>query len=338
MAHCIMVGFLLRYNAGQDNISSCVGCGWKPRYDPNMKLLFIFLDGVGLGVDDPTINPFVLAHMPYMQTLLGGRRLTFANCLLTTATCSLLALDACLGVEGIPQSATGQAALLTGINVPAVLGYHYGPKPNPPVAEFLRNGNLFSILRKRGCKSALLNAYPPAYFAAIHSGRRLYSAIPLAVESAGISLKTAEDLFAGRALSADFTAQGWRDRLGIADTPVLSPKQAGERLATLAQEYDFSFFEYWPSDYAGHGQDMMVACSLLTVFDEVLGGLLAEWDDRQGLILITSDHGNLEDLSTRRHTRNPVPALLIGAPELRQAFAASLHDLTDVAPAILRSL
>jgi bisphosphoglycerate-independent phosphoglycerate mutase (AlkP superfamily) len=96
-----------------------------------------------------------------------------------------------------------------------------------------------------------------------------------------------------------------------------------------------TFFEYWLSDYAGHEQDMAAACSLLETFDQVLCGLLEAWDDDQGLILITSDHGNLEDLSTRRHTANPVPALVIGAKAFRQRFIAELHDLTDVTPAIL---
>ena len=308
-----------------------------------MKLLFIFLDGVGLGADDATINPFAVARMPNLHTLLGGQRLTAANGFLlpanhlrTTARATLLALDACLGVDGIPQSATGQATLLTGINISAAIGYHYGPKPNPPIAEFVRNGSLFQTLHKGGRKAALLNAYPPSYFTGVRSGRRLFSAIPLAVESAGIPLKAAQDLFAGQAISADFTGQGWRDRLGIAEAPVLSVEQAGERLAALAQEVDFSFFEYWPSDYAGHGQDMGVATSLLETFDRVLGGVLSVWDDQSGLILITSDHGNLEDLSTRRHTRNPVPALVIGEESMRGKFTQDLKDLTHVAGAILK--
>jgi 2,3-bisphosphoglycerate-independent phosphoglycerate mutase len=301
-----------------------------------MHLLFLFLDGIGLGPDDPSANPFTRAHLPNLHSLLGGQRLLAGTVPFTGERASLLALDACLGVGGVPQSATGQAVLLTGTNIPAVLGYHYGPKPNPAVAEFLRNGNLFNHLQQAGLKVGSLNAYPPPYFEAIDSGRRIYSAIPLALASAGVPLKTAADLYAGRALSVDFTGHGWRTRLGIDDAPVLEPRQAGQRLACLAWEYDFAFFEYWPSDYAGHGQDMAQACSLLETFDAVLGGLLDTWDDKGGLLLITSDHGNLEDLSTRRHTLNPAPALLVGAPEMRSAFAQGLKDLTDVTPAILR--
>jgi hypothetical protein len=186
--------------------------------------------------------------------------------------------------------------LLTGQNVPAELGYHYGPKPNPAIAGYLRNGNVFSRLLKKGRRAELLSAYPPRYFEAISSGVRLYSAIPLAATSAGLALKGLADLQAGQALAADFTAQGWHDHLGLADVTVISPVFAGRRLAGLAQGQDFTLFEYWLSDYAGHRQDMDSAVRLLEEFDQVLSGLLAAWDDRQGLVLVTSDHGNLEDL------------------------------------------
>jgi 2,3-bisphosphoglycerate-independent phosphoglycerate mutase len=309
-----------------------------------MKVLFLFLDGIGLGENDPEINPFAMVELPNLQGLLAGNKLVMETISkstqngngLETERATLIALDAELGVDGLPQSATGQAALLTGVNVSAEIGYHYGPKPNPEVAAYLRNGNLFCTLVEQGYTSALLNAYPPGYFSAIQSGRRLYSAIPLAVTSAGIPLMTLEDLMAGRAVSADFTAQGWRERLELPDTPVMTSAQAGARLAELSEDYDLAFFEYWLSDYAGHAQDMQGAQSLLTTFDQVLGGLLDSWADQEGIILITSDHGNMEDLSTRRHTANPVPALIIGDPKLRAEFVAELSAITDIAPAILK--
>lgn len=301
-----------------------------------MKFLFLFLDGIGLSSAGPGTNPFARAHMPRLQHLLDGRRLVKSAAPHNNQRATLLALDASLGVPGLPQSATGQASLVTGRSVPAELGYHYGPKPNPDVADLIRSDNLFIQLRWRGLRSALLNAYPPRYFEAIQSGRRLYSAIPLAVTSAGISLKTAGDLLAGEALSADFTNQGWRDQLGFSDTPLLTPEEAGGRLADLAMDYDLVFYEVWLTDYAGHMQDMQRACDILETFDQVLSGLLENWDDRQGLILITSDHGNLEDLSTRRHTNNPVPGLVIGDKGLRETFTSNLADIAGVTPAILQ--
>jgi 2,3-bisphosphoglycerate-independent phosphoglycerate mutase len=299
-----------------------------------MRVLFIFLDGVGLGANDPEINPFARATMPALERLLGGRKLLAGAAPLSSERASLLALDASLGVEGLPQSATGQAVLLTGLNIPALIGEHYGPKPNPAVARYVQAGTLFSRLKKGGKSAALLNAYPPRYFDGVDSGKRLYSSIPLAVTSAGIPLFRKADLFAGRALSADFTGEGWTQMLGFPDAPVLTPLAAGRKLASLAQAYDFSFFEYWASDYAGHKQDMPWAIRQLDVLDGVLAGLLETWDDSAGLVLISSDHGNMEDLSTRRHTPADVPGLLIGSREARAAFASNLKDLTGIAPAI----
>ena len=297
------------------------------------RVLFIFMDGIGLGSDNPETNPLARVEMPFLQSLLGGCKMTASAAPYENERVSLQALDAGLGVAGLPQSATGQAVLLTGVNIPAELGYHYGPKPNPQVAAYLKNGNtLFAWLRAESKKSALLNAFPPRYFSGIESGRRLYSSIPLAYTSAGNPLFTQEDFFAGRALSADFTGDGWRSMLEIPDAPLRSAREAGEKLAGLARAYDFSMFEYWASDYAGHKQDMDWAVRQLEVFDGVLEGLASQWDMEEDLILVTSDHGNMEDLSTRRHTDAKVPGLVLGRKH--KTFTEGLTDLTGIAPCI----
>jgi hypothetical protein len=301
-----------------------------------MKIIFIFLDGVGLGVDDPFINPFASAELPNLHKLLDGSRLLNSTVPFVGTKASLFALDASLGVPGLPQSATGQAVLLTGVNVPAQIGYHYGPKPDKVTASFLQDGGIFGSIVGDGKKAALLNAYPPGYFEGIDSGMRLLSAIPLAVIKAGLDLFTIDDLIAGRAVSADFTAQGWRERINMPDTPLLTHPESGRRIAEISKQYDFSFFEYWLTDYAGHGQNMDNAIKLLNEFDVVLGSLLDSWSV-EDLLLITSDHGNMEDLSTRRHTANPVPLLLVGSAEARRQFKG-IQDLSGVAPAILRTL
>src|SRR5512138_1612759 len=299
-----------------------------------MRVLFIFMDGIGLGENNPETNPFARARMPNLNNLLEGRSFFKDAAPFHGEYASLLAVDPAVGVSGLPQSATGQAILMTGINIPAELGYHYGPKLNPEVAAYLKEAILFSRLTKEGKKAALLNAYPPRYFHGIDSGKRLYSSIPLSVVNAGLPLFTEVDFFAGRALSADFTGEGWRTMLGYQDAPVMGPPQAGQRLAGLAQGYDFALFEYWASDYAGHKQEMDNAIHLMESFDGVLGGLTEVWDD--GLILVTSDHGNMEDLSTRRHTDADVPALVIGDRMARAEFTHGMTELTHIAPAIWR--
>lgn len=302
-----------------------------------MRVLFIFLDGIGLGENNPETNPFARAKMPNLNKLLDGRSLLKGSAPFHGERASLLAVDPAVGVSGLPQSATGQAILLTGINIPAELGYHYGPKPNPAVAAYLKEATLFSRFVKEGKKAALLNGYPPRYFHGIDSGKRLYSSIPLAVINAGLPLFRHDDLFAGRALSADFTGEGWRTMLGFLDAPVMDPSHAGQKLASLAKAYDFALFEYWASDYAGHKQEMDNAIRLMETFDGVLGGLSEAWDD-DGLILVTSDHGNMDDLSTRKHTDADVPVLVIGRKAAREEFTRGMKDLTDIAPAIWRTV
>ncbi len=299
------------------------------------------MDGVGLGPNDPTSNPFASANTQNLQKLLGGQKLVAdslnnGNQLLKTDLATLLGLDARLGVDGSPQSATGQATILTGINIPEILGYHYGPKPNPFIHNHLKNSTLFLELKRKGYRIALLNAYPDSYFEAISTGRRLPGAVAMAAIEAGIALKTTRDLFAGKAISADFTGQGWRDRLNIPNTPILSFSKAGERLAQLSQDHDFSFFEYWISDYAGHRSNMEHSIQVVENFDAMLGGLISAWDFKHGLIFITSDHGNLEDTISRKHTHNNVPGLIIGSPLLREQFEQSIINLTDITPAILK--
>ena len=298
-----------------------------------MKILFLFLDGIGLGEDNPDTNPFLRANMPYLESLLGGKKMTKSAAPFESDVLSLKAIDPNLGVKGLPQSATGQAVLVTGINIPAELGYHYGPKPNPEVAQYLNGHTIFSKTVNAGKKATLLNAYPPRYFDGIDSGKRLYSSIPLALTNAGISLFTEKDYFTGTALSADFTGEGWREFLGFPDAPLFDPETAGTKLAELASQYDFSFFEYWASDYAGHKQDMPWAIKQLEVFDGVLKGLLTNWNMENDLVLLTSDHGNMEDLGTRKHTAAHVPLLLFGAKTNRDAFT-DVSDLTGVTPAM----
>lgn len=299
------------------------------------RLIFLFVDGLGLGSSNSDLNPLAAVHLPQVQSLLENKPLVAATAPVTGTRATLYALDACLGVTGLPQSATGQSVLLTGKNIPAELGYHYGPKPNPKIKQYLQDGNLFSYLHARGLRAELLNAYPPNYFQAIASGRRLYSAIPYAVTQAGIALKTEADLSRGQAVAADLTADGWHDHLGLKNTPLITAEQAGQRIATLAKNLDFAFFEYWLSDYAGHKRDKDAAVSLLLKLDQMLAGLISQWEDEDDLILVTSDHGNLENMSTRRHTKSPVPCLVIGSLELRKKYFNNLQKLTDVAPAIL---
>src|SRR3972149_5521928 len=96
-----------------------------------------------------------------------------------------------------------------------------------------------------------------------------------------------------------------------------------------------SWLYCWPRDAAGHRAGMTQAVALLDHLDEVLGGLIEVWRDGPDLTVITSDHGNLEDLSDRGHTRNPAPGILIGPAALRPAIAPRRRPLPDFHDVIL---
>lgn len=295
---------------------------------PGRFVHIFFMDGVGLGQNDAAANPFLSAKLPNLQALLGdGWYLSTARSI-STPRASFVPTDASLGLPGRPQSATGQATILTGRNVPRIVGQHYGPKPNEAVANVVRDGTLFHEVIQNGGTAALITPYPQGYFDAINSGKRLLSAVPLAATSAGVQLMTADDLRAGRAVSPAFTGQGWRDHLGYDDMPLLTLDEAGRRIAAIARTYTFSFFEHWPSDRSGHRGTLEEAVQHLEMIDVVLGGLFSAWDD-DGLLIITSDHGNIENKTHRQHTENPVPTILLGAGHAQ--LARSIQDLTGIA-------
>ncbi len=297
-------------------------------------VLLFFMDGVGLGGPDPAVNPFVTASLPHLTGLLGEGWYLAGRGPITTPRASLVPTDPNLGLDGSPQSATGQATILTGRNVPALVGQHYGPKPDTKVAAILAEGSLFGEVIAAGGRAALLTPYPERYFEGIEKGLRLLSAVPLAATNAGIPLMTVDDLRAGRAVSPGFTGQAWREFLGYDDVPILSLAESGRQLARIARDYHFSFFEHWPSDRSGHRGSLADAAAHLSLIDGALGGLFDGWAEQgdEGLILITSDHGNIEDKSQRQHTRNPVPTILVGRDHAR--LAERIHDLTNIADVV----
>lgn len=295
-----------------------------------------FMDGVGLGGPDPAVNPFVTAVLPNLTALLGDNWYLTTTGRISTPRASLVPTDANLGLPGRPQSATGQATILTGRNVPQLVGEHYGPKPNSAVSAIIQQGTLFHKVVASGGHAGLITPYPQGFFDAVGSGKRLLSAVPLAATSAGLPLMTADDLKNGRAVSPDFTAQGWRSHLGYSDIPVLTLAEAGAQIATIAQTYQFSFFEHWPSDHIGHRGTLQEAVQHLQLIDTAIGGLLAAWDDENGLLIITSDHGNLEEKDHRQHTRNPVPTILVGRNHAH--FASQTDNLSDIAPIVQQFL
>ncbi|MCB9454704.1 MAG: hypothetical protein H6671_01815 [Anaerolineaceae bacterium] len=295
-----------------------------------MHILMVFLDGIGLGEDNPAVNPFAVATMPTLTALTNGQRWLKGIGEQHSPHAVFIPTDPRLGVPGRPQSATGQAAILTGVNVPQLIGEHYGPKPNPPIRELLAKDNFFKQMVSQGKTAALLEAYPPRWHEVVNSGKRLRASYQEAAYQAGVPIFDEKAIYQQDALAGDWTGQGWRDELGYTDTPVYSPQEAGRKMVELSRRYTFAFFPHWFTDIIGHRGPLEDGVRLLELFDGVMTGAMETWNDDEGLIIITSDHGNMEDVSSRTHTENDVPTLIIGAA--KTAFAEGLHDLTGFVP------
>ena len=240
-------------------------------------------------------------------------------------------IDANLGVRGLPQSGTGQATLLTGKNASKIVGKHFGPFPHSKIKPLLKSDSLFHKILEMNKSPHFLNAYPDIFFKKSKQKNR-WSCTTLMVKSAGVRLNRLEDIQSGKAITAEIVQSAWRNILGL-DVPEIKPEEAAQRALNAIKRYDFVLYEYYLTDKAGHSQDRKRADEVLKNLDLFLMEILSNLAENDTLV-ITSDHGNLEDLLTKSHTRNPVPLFVKGNTEPFK----EVKSIEGITPAILEIL
>ncbi len=279
-----------------------------------MKILFLFIDGVGLrppAADNP-VNPEVC---PTLCRLLREHAKP---------------IDACLGVEGPPQSATGQATMFTGLNCSAAMGKHCEGFPGPALRQLIDENNLFLQLRQRQKRVSFADAYLVGSAEEL-AMRRFKSVTTVMALTTPEVITTVDDLMDDNAVMQDLTRETIQDR--YPDIPVIPPQRAAEHLFALASKHDFTLYEFFQTDVSGHSMDYARACAVLRTYDRFLTALVALTDAAGITLVITSDHGNIEDMSERGHTRNPIPFIAFGPKEAQ--LRVKVESLVDVTPAIL---
>ncbi len=295
-------------------------------------VVFVFLDGVGLG-PAATDNPLATSREAF-DRLAGGQTWTQAAAPIFDAALTFRPIDATLGLAGLPQSGTGQATLFTGVNCATLAGRHYGPFPHSKTRATLAEKNLFTRVQTTTGDpdaAAFANAYPQLFFDYVKRRGR-WTVTTRCCLDANVSIRSRKDVLDGRALTADLTGVGWH-RIGHAIPPI-NEAEAGRRLGALSRDYRLTLFEYFFTDKAGHGRIDTAPGEILDRLDAFFHGLLEVLDADRDLLVVTSDHGNVEAAHTM-HTRHPVPLVAHGAGASHFAGAESIADVT---PAIVRAL
>ncbi|HVF22089.1 MAG TPA: hypothetical protein VM941_03395 [Pyrinomonadaceae bacterium] len=289
------------------------------------SVLLFFIDGLGIGTRGP-FNPLDnLQDAAPLAVFQNESPKTFLDGIVVPT-------DPRLGIEGRPQSASGQTTILTGVNAPAAVGYHKQGFPNKALLEIIGNHSIFRQLTDAGVEPiTFANAYTSGFFS---ERPRWVSATTAAVEAAGLQFRTIEDVRNGAAVFMDYTNRILIER--GEDVAVRSEAEAATVLARIVAENRFTLYEYFITDKVGHAQDMDLAKTILTSLALFIRELLIKLDLDRTTVILTSDHGNIEDLSSRNHTLHLVPTIVWGAQ--REQIAARIQTLADITPAIVALL
>ena len=296
----------------------------KSSVSSNHRIILFFIDGLGVGELDPDYNP--CTHTTHGIFCYSDGQLPFNG--------RQLPLDACLDVDGLPQSGSGQTTIYTGHNAAKLIGRHLFGFPNRQLRELIAKESLFVQLTKRNLKCKFINAFRPLFFTTPEIFRHMrMSATTEMNRAANLSFNTIQDITDKNALYHDFTNQIMK-KYGF-KLPLYKAEDAANILFSESKKYDLILYEYFMTDQAGHLQDMNRAVHILENLERLIYSLVSRITQEQTSLIVISDHGNIEDLRTKSHTRNPAFMAVWGIDD---DLLGKPNALTDVLPIINRIL
>jgi 2,3-bisphosphoglycerate-independent phosphoglycerate mutase len=303
-------------------------------------IFYIFLDGIGMGKFDEKINPFA-RYAQGIFSPLGGKSIEDAHLPKLKSKLHFIKTDAHLGVAGLPQSATGQTAIWTGVNGAKVLGRHVSGFPTITLRKIISKYSMLKVLNENKIHADFLNCFTAPYLKHVEDKPKLVSASTLVQLASQRPLKTMDDLRAGRGLYMDLTHDILRqvamDFLPQ-DDPLLAPRNPrslGSSIFQMFEDYELTIYEYFLTDKVGHAMDWDKAKIIIDNLEAFFFGLLENLDPTKDTLIVTSDHGNMEDLSQKNHTENMVPTILYG--KLADSYAENIQSLQDIVPQIYKT-
>ncbi len=256
-----------------------------------MKVIFIFIDGFGIGKRDSKVNPVFKANVPILKNLIMDKSIP---------------TDPCLGVKGLPQSATGQTSIFTGFNAPRILDRHLSGQPTVTLRNLIKKENIVKQLKKRNLKFTNANVYRSTYLAKmldLSDKRYRPSVTSVMCMAENVPFRTVEDYKNNKGIYHDITGKILAETVNGVKT--VTPEKSAENLFIISRNYDFTLYEHFMTDIIGHKADMSMAVCLLEILEAFFRRLFDLCNLKQDIIFITSDHGNIEDISVKTHTMNP---------------------------------
>lgn len=298
-----------------------------------MKLIFVFLDGIGLAPRS-SLNPFFHTPTRLISDAIGAG-FFYEEASLSSSNVLFRPIDAGLGIEGHGQSGTGQFSIYTGLNGAQIFGRHHGPYLPSTLKEPLAQNNVYAKLQSLGLKSCYANAYPERFIQACldlrENGKIRSSVLFEASVLHGLPILGAEHVKSGTAISGDIINWWWgqNPRDGDLTVPVISGEEAAQNMLGISGQFDAVFFEFFLADLSGHGRIKTEPAQIIQRLDEFIGSLILNLPS-DTLFVLTSDHGNFEDMSHTKHTLNPVPLLVLGNEAGRFAPVTSIDQILPV--------
>lgn len=137
-----------------------------------------------------------------------------------------------------------------------------------------------------------------------------------------------------------------------ADIPEMSAKEITEKLIKVvkSEKYDFILVNYANPDMVGHTGNLQAGIKAVEHTDSCLAKIIPPILEKKGALLITADHGNVEEMLNMKtgekdteHSTNPVPCWFVTADnhsrDLNNAQSVEIKEmLCDLAPTILELL
>ncbi|MFO7891082.1 MAG: metalloenzyme [bacterium] len=293
------------------------------------SVVFIFIDGLGLGSENPEINPCLDSNIHIFSSY---NRNKDKISVLKNGFC--LPTDATLGTRGLPQSATGTATLLTGINCAKELKKHIPGFPTNNLIEIIQKESILKKVNQKNLSSNFINAYRPLFFKLKEKTKWRLSTTTVANLAAGNSFYSLKDIEKHTSIYHDYTNRHLIKR-GF-NVPVFSSDEAAKILAAASDKYNLVVYEYFLTDRAGHNQNMKEAVQILVQIEKFIITLIDFLNFRDKLLIVSSDHGNIEDLSVKTHTRNYVGTYVWG--DKSERYISDINDLTDISKIIMKFL